>query len=164
MAWNLKSRRRKEFEQAALEHLDAAMTIPISLGEDETSMKFFGKVHYLSGLCLDKIGRPKEAASQYRKCVSEQRRWLPALSYYDYLSYTALGKHPAAEEALKNLEHGIEHLKEHHPHPGAVHHLTSLLLRARGKTKAADKEARLARRLGKRPSHDLAFRFAFGFS
>ena len=128
-------------------------------------MQFFGKGHYLAGLCLEKLGKTSKARERYRRCVAERRHWLPELAYYDYLSYVKLGKPKAARGALRRLAHTIERLEQRpHIRRAFLHHLRSLYLDALGHRGDSEKEARLARRRGWRPSDELQLKFRFGFS
>jgi len=155
---------RKNYGKA-LEHFEQAHQIPLGLGEDETRFHFYGKAHYLAGVCLEKMGRQAEARKSFQKCVAEGRHWLPELFYYDHLSYKRLGKRRAAQAALDRLRTAVEQMaKSHRARPAYVHYLRSLYLRALGRRGQAEKEARLARRAGWRPSQELHFRYRFGFS
>ena len=155
---------RKNYARA-LEHFQQAHHIPLELGEDETRFHFYGKVYYLSGVCLEKMGRKREARKCYHRCVSEGRRWLPELHYYDYLSYVRLGRSKAARGSLEKLGTALEHLEAMQDvRPAYVHYLRSLYFEGHGRRKESAKEARLARRAGWRPSQEMHFKFRFGFS
>lgn len=155
---------RKNWDKA-VEHLDAASRIPIELGEDETRFEFFGKVHYLRGACLEKLGRRREARACYKQCVGENRPWMPELFYYDHLSWLHLGNAKRAADALAKLARTVERLSRGmDTRKVYLHYLRSLQLLAHGRKHEAQNELRAARRLGWRPSSELNIWNRFGFS
>ncbi len=149
----------------ALESLEAARNIPIELGEDETRLELFGKVHYLSGLCHENLGRRREARACYLACVGEKRPGLPELLYFDYLSYLKLGRAAEAKAALRKLGEELQTTsKSMDTRKPFVHFLRSRYLAAQGRKREAAAELRMARRLGWRPSIELNVWNRFGFS
>ena len=155
---------RKNYGKALAE-FEEACRVPVDLGEDETRFRFYGKAHYLSGVCLEKLGRRREAREQYRRCVEEKRVSLAELWYYDCLSYRKLGDRKRAAKALRRLGDEVERMEKH---PQAwvayVHQLRSLWLLGSGRKSEAEREKRLARRHGWRASSSLRFGVGFGFS
>jgi len=155
----------KKNYRRALEQFEQACQIPVDLGEDETRFRFYGKAHYLAGICLEKLGRKREAQKHYHECVEEKRPWLPELSYYDCLSYMKLGERKRAAKTLQRLKTEVGRLaKNTEVWPAYVHHLRSLYLLGVGRRRESEKEARLAHRHGWRPSSNLRFGVRFGFS
>jgi tetratricopeptide (TPR) repeat protein len=149
----------------ALEQFDRACRIPVDLGEDETRFRFYGKAHYLAGVCLEKLGRRREARKRYHLCVEEKRPWLPELCYYDYLSYMKLGERKRAVSALQRLKTEVGRLARNpEVWPAYVHQVRSLHLLGIGRKRESEKETRLAHRHGWRPSSSLRFGVRFGFS
>jgi tetratricopeptide (TPR) repeat protein len=149
----------------ALDQFEKARSAPVSLGEDATSFRFFGKVHYLAGECLERLGRKAEARKSYRMCVAERRPRLPALSYYDYLSCMRLGKREAAQKALNRIRQTLEQIEAARDvKSGYRHYLRSLYLRALGRRRQAQEEAGRARLKGWRASDELRFGPGFGFA
>jgi tetratricopeptide (TPR) repeat protein len=152
---------KKEYGKA-LEEFEQACRVPVDLGEDETHFQFYGKAHYLAGVCLEKLGRRREALGCFRRCVEEQRPWLVELRYYDYLSYLKLGERKRAAKALQRLGAEVERTaKNPRAWVAYVHRLRSLYLLGTERRSEAKKEERLARRHGWRASSSL--RFGIGF-
>ncbi len=149
----------------AMELLDDAHRIPKNYGEDDTRIQFYGKIHYLAGLCCEKLGRRREAHAWYTKCVREDRPWLPELYYYDCLAYRRLGKPAEAKRAIEKMRRAIERMdKNPEARPVFRHFLRARYLLATGRAAEADREMRLARRLGWRPSSELSIWNRFGIS
>ena len=105
--------------QAALSILDQAMTYPHNLGEGKLEGCKDNEIHYMKGLCLDRLSQPAEARAEYTLALEGRAELGSAMYYYDQsadviafqaMALSRLGRVDEAREKFSSLvRHGQEH-------------------------------------------------------
>lgn len=108
--------------QEALELLDRAMVYPHNLGEGKLEGCKDNEIHYMKGLCLEKMGDAEKARDEYRLVLEGKADLSSAMYYYDQpadiiafqaMALLRLGQKSEAEEKFTALlEYGRKHCND----------------------------------------------------
>ena len=105
--------------QAALSILDQAMTYPHNLGEGKLEGCKDNEIHYMKGLCLDRLSQPAEARAEYTLTLEGRAELGSAMYYYDQsadviaFQAMALSRLERADEAREKFSSLVRHGQEH---------------------------------------------------
>lgn len=88
--------------EEALAHFLAARNYPRNLGEGKHLLTPEAHLDYFTSVALSQLGRQEEGMQYLNRVFADEDR-ISWMSYYQALSYQALGRHTAAKRTLKGM-------------------------------------------------------------